>query len=983
MVKLNQEIKRILSDQKSVNQKKPRHEAPSSPLINEYNPYAKRLRRSNDPSPTYKSSGVCISIGAYPNSWPKPPVTVQRSHRAPSQLEDAVHKHLRALMIFHECLRLILATHNKNNDDRPSDPLLYKDDYNHQNRLFYVAEHLGFILHDILLPYLKQTVVLSYDYDFRCEFLPESTRGMRIIKSDSNPLLSRSVDDGPPVSLRFPTSNEVNWTTPSHWRFPLMSPSLGYVGEKIDNVESTVGEIRVSISNYYFYIAIEAIKERNPGAYVAEVAWNLSDGARSLCKFVRTNYKPFGTLATSLFYLWSVEALGDKMCDFYEEKQRRLVDLFTLLSCFQQPTMARDADRLTKIHVFRMEDLGKKLSRDTEVLLPPDCNRKTTRDRWTDPDNVQGCGMVHRVWGTTCGYDYYNPYVGTGRPEANTLNCPSFLKIQSKEADVPFGPGLHKVTHGPKPNKTIRRHNRPKLSPSHNRPKLSPSQTGYGPEAARRTKGFQRTLPQGRGSPLGKPNQPTSAVRNTVERGKEPAPQDRGGPTSDLALWEYCDKNYNQLLSIIAEKFNQEKERNEKLKKVKARINFEECSETSCYSESRTMCTKEHERRHKFRRSRSPRPNVFSRIRRDRSRSPRQNSREKEGGVFKRLGNRGRSVSARSDGHNQRSYSMYTEALSESEDSGGMHWKSRSKKKKSSREEEDLSRPWVCEEIYPFTHRIHDFDFLKTRMTSHIKTYDGSEDPKDHLKIFQAVAKTERWDMTTWCHMFNSTLAGNTRKKCIKDPIELHNIKQRDGESAKDFVRRYKLESRDVKGAPECMRISKFVHGITNPELIKRLHHKIPKIIDEMIGVTISFLRGEVAASNHERKKSFPPWKQQEEKGKFKAPPPMTTPIEKRNHTKLCEFHGEIGHNTDEFMHLKKQIKETLKAGKLSHLLKELKHNSGKEQPKTAKKGETSRKDKALAILMVQPWERVAMQKITQIFSPNIETLFPPLDEEE
>ncbi|GJX35350.1 reverse transcriptase domain-containing protein [Tanacetum coccineum] len=40
------------------------------------------------------------------------------------------------------------------------------------------------------------------------------------------------------------------------------------------------------------------------------------------------------------------------------------------------------------------------------------------------------------------------------------------------------------------------------------------------------------------------------------------------------------------------------------------------------------------------------------------------------------------------------------------------------------------------------------------------------------------------------------------QKKYIKDPIELHNIKQQDGESMEDFVRRYKLESRDVKGAP-------------------------------------------------------------------------------------------------------------------------------------------------------------------------------------
>nr|GEW47830.1 reverse transcriptase domain-containing protein [Tanacetum cinerariifolium] len=68
------------------------------------------------------------------------------------------------------------------------------------------------------------------------------------------------------------------------------------------------------------------------------------------------------------------------------------------------------------------------------------------------------------------------------------------------------------------------------------------------------------------------PSQPTSAVRNTVGRGKEPTLQDRGGPASDAALREYCDKNYNQLLPIIAEKFNKEKERNEKLKEVKARI---------------------------------------------------------------------------------------------------------------------------------------------------------------------------------------------------------------------------------------------------------------------------------------------------------------------------------------------------------------------------------------------------------------------------
>ncbi|GKF55607.1 hypothetical protein Tco_0165947 [Tanacetum coccineum] len=54
------------------------------------------------------------------------------------------------------------------------------------------------------------------------------------------------------------------------------------------------------------------------------------------------------------------------------------------------------------------------------------------------------------------------------------------------------------------------------------------------------------------------------------------------------------------------------------------------------------------------------------------------------------------------------------------------------------------------------------------------------------------------------------------------------------------------------------------MHGITNPELIKRLHDNIPKSVDEMMRVTTSFLRGEVAASNQARKKTLPAWKQQE-----------------------------------------------------------------------------------------------------------------------
>ncbi|GJV57144.1 reverse transcriptase domain-containing protein [Tanacetum coccineum] len=250
-----------------------------------------------------------------------------------------------------------------------------------------------------------------------------------------------------------------------------------------------------------------------------------------------------------------------------------------------------------------------------------------------------------------------------------------------------------------------------------------------------------------------------------------------------------------------------------------------------------------------------------------------------------------------------------------------------------------------------------------------------------------------QWAMPTWCHMLNSTLTGNAivwfddlpketidsyddlkkaflenylqQKKCIKDPVEIHNIRQKDGESTEEFVRRYKLECRDVKGAPECMKISGFMHGITNPELMKRLHDKIPNSVDEMMRVTTVFLRGEVATSNREQKKSFPSWKQQE--------------ANQKQNFKKGGFRNQqrAERKQDRFK------KEMPKAGKLSHSIKDIKQNNGKEQPKVTKKGETAGKDKAMAILMVQPWERVARQRITQSFSSNSEISFPPLGEDE
>ncbi|GJU63574.1 reverse transcriptase domain-containing protein [Tanacetum coccineum] len=563
-------------------------------------------------------------------------------------------------------------------------------------------------------------------------------------------------------------------------------------------------------------------------------------------------------------------------------------------------------------------------------------------------------------------------------------------------------------------------------------------------------------------------NNPTSAVRNTGGRN---GPQGIEEPMSDEVLREMCDKNYHQLLPLIAEKMQKEKEQKDRLNAVKARLIYGEESgvkirnhEESYYSESKTPTARtEPRKRHGGRYSRSPSPHasVFKRLKKNRSPSPQPRPR-KEGGVFERLGRKEPVTSARSDSHRRnpqaqridvetrrrqqrQTPSRATSQYSESEDSEGGHWKSKPRRRKSNTYEDDLYQPWTCEERNPFTSRIRHFSLPRTRMPSHVKTYDGSGDPEDHLKLFQSAARTEGWAMPTWCHMFNSTLTGNARvwfdklpkesidsyedlrtafrenylqqTKHIKDPVEIHHIKQRDGESTEDFMERYKAEVLDVEGAPECMRISGFMHGITHPGLIKRLYERIPRSVDEMYRMTTSFLQGEVAALSHGRKKVSSSWKPSEggdkptfkkgfknkqrpdrkpdrfslltktpkeiftlEKGKFKAPPPMVTPVEKRDSSKYCEFHSDTGHNTNECMQLRKQIDEMIKAGKLSQFIKELKQN---EKSKAPKKGDASGKDKPLTILMIQPWERVAKPRITQSFSPEIAMSFPPLSEED
>ncbi|GKD54401.1 reverse transcriptase domain-containing protein [Tanacetum coccineum] len=224
------------------------------------------------------------------------------------------------------------------------------------------------------------------------------------------------------------------------------------------------------------------------------------------------------------------------------------------------------------------------------------------------------------------------------------------------------------------------------------------------------------------------------------------------------------------------------------------------------------------------------------------------------------------------------------------------------------------------------------------------------------------------------------------QKKYVKDPVEIHNIKQRDGETIEDFMERFKMETGRMKGAPECMRISGFMHGVNNPELTKRLNEHVPKTMEEMMIATTAFIRGEAAAAG--KKKGHASWRAQdqskrhasERRSDFQGQPregrgsSRFTPLTRTPKEILAAEAGRTQYG--QVYAVKKQIEELVRAGKLSHLIKEIKQ--GRDQPKVEKK-EVSAKDKSMAIYMIQPWHRMTRQKVTQSFERVSEITFPSL----
>nr|GEZ15213.1 reverse transcriptase domain-containing protein [Tanacetum cinerariifolium] len=235
-------------------------------------------------------------------------------------------------------------------------------------------------------------------------------------------------------------------------------------------------------------------------------------------------------------------------------------------------------------------------------------------------------------------------------------------------------------------------------------------------------------------------------------------------------IQELCEEYYEDILPIIMEKA-----RHERLKDVHARLDFgegprERIRENSHYSNTRAKNTKPEQVKIQDRLKYGDRPvfdwlgnrrqSIFDRLSEAsspntiRSRPRKMNPKDPLQGRShaRALGDHNRggkdfrstkesygdsfSHSYRDKSHNntKRRDRSPSCSVSRSNPSEEKHRKSKSKRHKPV--EDDLTKPWTCEEVNPFTPRIRNFESSrKTRMPNNIKTYDGTGDPEDHVKV--------------------------------------------------------------------------------------------------------------------------------------------------------------------------------------------------------------------------------------------------------
>ncbi|XP_074283451.1 uncharacterized protein LOC141607998 [Silene latifolia] len=251
--------------------------------------------------------------------------------------------------------------------------------------------------------------------------------------------------------------------------------------------------------------------------------------------------------------------------------------------------------------------------------------------------------------------------------------------------------------------------------------------------------------------------------------------------------------------------------------------------------------------------------------------------------------------------------------------------------------------------------------------------FDGTTDLCDHISQFKqkmmVTTATGASKEACMCKGFGSTLTGaalqwfvvlpngtislfadlvnafnqqfSSSRRTPKQPSDLYRIVQEIGESIKDYVTRFNAEKVSIRGCDMSTAINVFRQGLDKESnLYKELTMKIP--IEKKDERAKPYNRpniSRIAEKTQQVDDSHHPPKLSEygfntgmegllkslrglgDQVRWPKPPTQDRPNDDRDSSKRCEWHQDIGHRTEDFYRLRKEVKFQVRRGNLDHLL--------------------------------------------------------------
>ncbi|GKV26785.1 hypothetical protein SLEP1_g36020 [Rubroshorea leprosula] len=283
-----------------------------------------------------------------------------------------------------------------------------------------------------------------------------------------------------------------------------------------------------------------------------------------------------------------------------------------------------------------------------------------------------------------------------------------------------------------------------------------------------------------------------------------------------------------------------------------------------------------------------------------------------------------------------------------------------------------------------------------------LETYDGTKDPDDHLHAFYSCMQAQNASDALMCKIFPSTLRGNartwyynlpprsissytkmtsafatkfsSRRLIRKTTSELMRVKQRDGESLKNYMSRFNDAVLEVSSFDQAVGIAAVISGLKHDRFRDSLIKHAATTFSEVNDRSLKFITAEeyaLAQNPPPTKNQHPDWRDdnlsrkrmrmaqnrspmltsptrlgrmnstppQQSAGKppvnwtpfnlprsqifmqiknkmdLRRPGPMKTTAASRDHTRYCDFHQDHGHTIEQCNSLK-EIKHQNRAQK-------------------------------------------------------------------